>query len=243
MFTDMRYRVTVSNQATEPGDNQKSLYIAAIQLWVANVQVARALEREELARLEGIQRLIAVSKGYLPNAIRVCRRNKKADSRLAVLAIIHLGSDNDDGLCRLSVKRFAQILYRTEEAIRVALRDLEDGGEIGVEHSRRGNSYWPKIDAEAAYMSPSIGWLADALSERPRPAGRPEKISPSKLGNISSGENDPKQTPKIPPSKSGTYITKENRSRFDDHEATSYGSCFRGSDSATVVTFPSKGAL
>ena len=40
-------------------------------------------------------------------------RCRRLDSRLAVLAIIHLCSDNDDGLCRLSVKRFAQILYRT----------------------------------------------------------------------------------------------------------------------------------
>jgi hypothetical protein len=239
----MLHKAPASNQAAEPSGSEKSLYIAAIQLWVDNVQVARALERNELAQLEGIQRFIAVSKGYLPNAIRVCRRNKKADSRLAVLAVIHLCSDNDDGLCRLSVKRFAQILYRTEEAIRVALRDLEDGGEIAVEHSRRGNSYWPKIDAEAAYMSPSIGWLADALSEKPHRVGRPEKTTTSKVGDISKGEKSPKQTPEIPPSKPGTYITKGNRSKFEDHEATSYGSCFRGSDSATVVTFPSKGAL
>ncbi len=242
----MLQKVPASNRAAEPSDNLKSLYIAAIQLWVGNVRVARALEREELAQLEGIHRLIAVSKGYLPNAIRICRRNKKADSRLAVLAIIHLCSDNDDGLCRLSVKRFAQILDRTEEAIRVALRDLEVGGEIGVERSPRGNAYWPKIDAEIARMSPSMGWLADALSDKPRRVGRPEKISPSKLGAIFQGGNTPKQSGyiyRIPPSKAGTYIAKAHRSKFDDHEATSYGSYYRGGESATVVNFPAKGPL
>ena len=239
----MLQKVPASKQAAESSNSPKSLYIAAIQLWVENVQVARALEREELAQLEGVQRLIAVSKGLLPNIIRVCRRNKKADSRLGVLAIIHLSADNSEGLCRLSVARFAQLLGRTEEAIRVALRHLEDGGEIGVEHSHRGNNYWPKIDAEVANMSPSMGWLADALSTKPRPVGRPEKSSPSKLGYISRGENTPKQTLEIPPSKPGTYITDVHRSKFDDHEARTYGSCFRGSDSAAVVSFPGKGAL
>jgi hypothetical protein len=173
--------------ASEATDNRKSLYVAAIQLWVSSVQLAKAMEREDLAQLEGMQRHLALSKGLLPNIVRVCRRNPRADTRAAVLAIIHLLADNGEALCRLSVARFAQLLNRKEETIRAAIAGLEKGGEIGVCHSPYGNSYWPKIDAVVALMSPSpsMGWFADALSGKPLPRGRPKK-SPGRAGGFSA---------------------------------------------------------
>jgi hypothetical protein len=213
------------NEFDPANDNNQVIYMRAIQIWVAGRQLNNAMEREELAKLEGIQRHIAVSKGLLPNMIRVCRMNPRVDCKLAVLAIIHLLSDNNDGLCRLSIARFAQLLSRKEDNVRAAIDALEDEGidVIGVIRSRAGNSYWPKIDAELAHMSPSMGWFVDALSIKPKSAGRPlgsRKNYPQSTGDSYFGESvsTEKLSPvdgKTTPQSWGTYITNVNRYELD----------------------------
>jgi hypothetical protein len=173
--------------------SDKDEYIEAIRLWVSSVRLDEAMKREDLAQLEGIQRLIVLSRGLLPNIIRLCRRAKRADTRLGVLAIIHLCADNDDGLCRLSIVRFAQLLCRKEESIRDAILDLERGGEVHVEHSVNGNSYWPRIPTRVAHVNPSVGWIVDGLSDKPRTVGRPaRKRTPLTRGVLSEFGDDPK---------------------------------------------------
>jgi hypothetical protein len=217
--------------------DDKDEYINAIRLWVSSIRLDEAMERKELSQLEGIQRLIVLSKGLLPNIIRLCRRAKRADTRLGVLAIIHLCADNDDGLCRLSVARFAQLLCRKENCVREAISDLGRGGEIQIEQSSNGNSYWPRIPVAVAHMNPSVGWIIDALSDKPRTVGRPSKKYPpltqgvlSELGDdepplsgknrtrkISHNsaifaENTPPLRSEIPPPYAGTYTSKLNHS-------------------------------
>jgi hypothetical protein len=203
---------------------EKDEYIAAIQRWAGEVRLQKAMECVEIAEISGLNRHIVLSKGLLPNIVHLCRRTK-ADARPGLLAIIHLCADNDDGLCRLSVARMAQLLNRKDNNIRDALDSLEEGGEIGVCRSPSGNSYWPRMPAELASMNPSVGWFVDALSEKPQPAHRPRKgrkssvnLTPS-AGEGSSKEFHPDENNLTPfrsvtlPLLRGTYITKINPSK------------------------------
>ena len=155
-------------------NTRKSEYTAAIELWVQDLRECAALEREEIAQLEGVNRILVLAKGLLPNIVALCRKNKRADTRAAILVIIHFCADNSDGLCRLSVARFAKLLSRKEDTIRDALADLEEMGSIVIERTPRGNCYWPRIAAEIVELNPSLGWFIDALSEKPKPVGCPK---------------------------------------------------------------------
>ena len=192
-------------------EQRKAEYTEALQIWIGDMKLQRAMEREELAQLEGIERHLALSKGLLPNMIRVCRRHPRADTRLAVLAIVHLCSDNNEGLCRVGVMRMAELLGRKDENVRKALDDLEAGGEIGINRCRGlPNSYWPKIDASIARMSPSMGWFVDALSAKPAPRGRPA------TGKGTLGENVPRYrggitAPQIMSPADGKNVPREAR--------------------------------
>ncbi len=221
-------------QPSAANDNKREAYIQAIQLWVGNIRLQRAMSQQELGDLEGIQRHLALSKGLLPNLISLCRRNKRADSRASILAIVHLCADNNDGLCRLSVTRFAQLLDRSEQNIRDAISDLEEGGELGVNRSASGNSYWPRIDIEIAQMNPSMGWFMDALSDKPQASGRPLKVPQRKEGafpekvSVSDLEKvlQPKTHPlyaKKPPQRKGEHISLGlNHSEREEVRKASY---------------------
>jgi DNA-binding MarR family transcriptional regulator len=146
----------------------------AIQLYVGDIKLSKALERQELASLEGIQRHLALSKSLIPSVIRICRLHGRADSRTAVMVIVTLLCDNNDGLCRLSVKRLAQLLARDEGNIRATINSLEKDGLLRVERKEGfPHSYWPNVPAAIATMSPACAWFVDALSEKPAPRGRP----------------------------------------------------------------------
>lgn len=203
--------------------------MAAIQLWVGNIRLARAMERKELAQLSGIQRHLALSKGLLPNIIRVCRSHPRADTRLGVLAIIHLLADNNEGLCFLAVERFAELLSRKVDNVRLAIDALEKDGVIGIIRSKAGNSYWPKVDAEIAHMSPSMAWFVDALSHKPEPVGRPKKYPPADGGCFSGEsvyhENHTPLDPKMYPRRQGTHFSSSDHLKTDNQESAPH---FRG---------------
>lgn len=168
----------------------------------------KALKREELAQLEGIQRHLALSKSLLPNIIRICRRNRRADTRLAVLTLITLLCDNNEGVCRLSVIRMAELLSRKEDNVRKAINNLEAHGELFVNRvNGLPNSYWPRVPVEVSTMNPAMTWFVDALSTKPAPRGRPAtqpsmKCSPASGGPFENqSKNLPREASKSPPAK------------------------------------------
>ena len=246
-------RSSLANSSHQNSDN-KDEYIEALRLWVSSARLNEAMERKELAQLEGIHRLIVLAKGLLPNIIRLCRRAKRADTRMGVLAIVHLCADNDDGLCRLSVARFGQLLCRKDASVHEALSDLEAGGEIHIEHSPNGNSYWPRIPIGISHINPSMGWLVDGLSDKPRTTGRPsgkrtpltrgvlsnvdDVVSPSDLddfqqkndaSNLQQGVLHKKNVPPLRgetyPPYAGTYITKLNHSEEEIANKRDHSRC------------------
>ncbi len=108
----------------EERDEDERLYREAILRFVEEKRLENILGQGEIASLQGYARFCTLMKGKLVNTVRVCRRAQRADCRLAVLDIIHFCADNADGLCRLSVARFAQILNRDIRTIQRAIDDL-----------------------------------------------------------------------------------------------------------------------
>ena len=120
------------------------------------------------------------------------------------MILITLLSDNNDGMCRLSVKRIAKLLGRKEENVRLAIDTLEEGGELVVDRTDRGlpNSYSPAVPVVVATMNPAMTWFVDALSDKPVPRGRPrnsaEEKSPPQEGEYSD-EYSPPETGEFSP--------------------------------------------
>lgn len=159
-----------------PDDTRQQRFATAISLWVENFRLDMAMEREELARLEGIQRHLALSKSLIANTIRLCRAEKRADCRSAILLLITLLSDNNDGRCRLSTTRMAELLCRDQKTVRNAIDSLAQSGLIFVIRLSNGlpNSYYPAVPPAVATMSPNVAWFINALSAE-RKWGRPSR--------------------------------------------------------------------
>jgi tRNA-splicing ligase RtcB len=119
---------------------------------VGNKKLADAMTSKQLGELEGIQRHLALSKSLVANSIRICRTHKRADAKLAVNVLITLLCDNNQGLCSLTIKRMAELLDRTEENIRLAIRTLEADGTMNVNKTVGGlpNTYWPSVPRAVA---------------------------------------------------------------------------------------------
>jgi len=159
-------------------------FCKAIVLYVGNRRLDEALTREELGQLEGLQRVLALRNGLIANCVRHCRQNAGADVTIAVLTLITFMADNNDGICRLSVARMAQVFGRSERTIYRCLRDLEGGGLIGVvRNGQKGlpNWYWPTVPAGLAEVGASIVWFVDALSDKPKARIFPAFVDPTSI--------------------------------------------------------------
>lgn len=176
MLTD----TDVAVEATPDMPDRRESFCDVITAWVGEQRLAQAMAREELAQLEGLQRALALRNGVMLNLIRLCRINSRESCKSAVMALITFMSDNNDGLCRLSVKRMSQIFGRDARSIHTAIATLEADGLVGVNRlSGLANSYWPLIPRGMATANASVVWFADALSDAPR-HGRPAAVKPLK---------------------------------------------------------------
>jgi hypothetical protein len=230
MIQEANPRAVPGNNSLAAGQNiidlaeRRRLLTEAITIFVGQQKLVKALEREELAQLEGIQRHLALSKSLMPNIIRICRRNQRADTRLAVLVLITMLCDNNDGVCRLGVGRMAQLLNRKEDNVRLAIKDLEANGELFVSRvPGLPSCYWPMVPVEIATMNPAMTWFVDALSIVPASRGRPQNNPPRQRGDTppdsgvnpcpTAGEvkakNPPRGAPKTPPAEPPLDISIE----------------------------------
>jgi hypothetical protein len=164
-------------------EDRRQEFCKAITLWVGYMRLDQALERPDLGRLEGLQRVLALRNGLIANCVRWCHMNPRENCRPAVLVIITFMADNSDGLCRLSIRRIAQMLARDERTIHAAISALEKDSMIGV-NRRNGfaNSYYPKIPAALTEVGASVAWFADALSDKPK-----SRIYPAKDAELPTG--------------------------------------------------------
>jgi hypothetical protein len=157
------------NGAVPGAEDRRKFIQAQIAAWVGKLRLEAALAAESLGKLEGMRRLVALRSGLLLGVIRRCRANPRADTCLAVYALITFLSDNEDGLCWLSITRLCRILKRSREAIVNAIASLEADGLIGVNRSGGlASSYWPLVPAAFENVELNPLWIADALAPTAR---------------------------------------------------------------------------
>jgi hypothetical protein len=150
-------------------EERKAFIKQQIDLWVGNLRLDEALKAEELGQYSGIQKALLLRNGLLVGAVRHCRLNPRADSRMPILALITFLADNNEGICRLSVSRMCKILDRSRESIVTSIQFLEEDGQIGVSRKEGlPNCYWPLIPAALAELSANPVWFVDALAPKPR---------------------------------------------------------------------------
>jgi hypothetical protein len=139
-----------------------------IELWVGEKKLADAMTREELAQLEGFQRVLVLRNGALCAAINYIQQNPRADATLAVMILIAFLCDNNDGLCRVGIKRMAEVFHRTERAIGDIIDRLERADRIGVNRpSGLAASYWIKVPKRLADADAGAARFVNALSSKP----------------------------------------------------------------------------
>jgi hypothetical protein len=147
---------------------ERKAYIAdQITLWVGKERLYRTLTSEELGRLRGADKLIALRNSLIIGGIRHCRLHRRADTRLPVLTLITFLADNDDGICRLSITRMCKIFLRSRETVVASIVELEKDGQIDVIRSDGMVScYRPLVPAAPAALSANPVWFVDALTAK-----------------------------------------------------------------------------
>lgn len=165
-----------SGKASFSTNARRTEVISAIALYCDKVRLAERMDRDQIKNLEGLHRFTVLSKSTIPNAIIRLRQNPRESAGLAVLNLITLLCDNNEGICTLSIKRMAELFGRTERCIRGTIDSLEEDGLLNVERiDGFPNRYWPAVPSSLADLSPSIAWFVDALSTKPAARGRPTK--------------------------------------------------------------------
>jgi hypothetical protein len=179
-----------ANQAHDmPVEERKEYINQQITLWVGNLRLDAALTAEELGQYSGMQKALLLRNGLLVGAVRHCRLNPLADTRMSILALITFLADNNEGICYLSVSRMCEIFARSREAITKAIAALEKDGQIGINRKDGMPScYWPLLPAALAELSANPVWFVDALSTKPkyRLFGSPEEAIEAATADRSS---------------------------------------------------------
>jgi hypothetical protein len=156
-------------------DAKKVWFLAVLEDWTTAAKASRDQDATARKALKGNDRLHAHRRAELEGLARYYREHPRADVAPGLFSLIVLLSDNDEyGACYLSISRMAEVLSRTPDSIRDALRRLVAAGIIGTEE-RRGDSTlcWPLLHTSFG-DKPSLHWLVEYYSPR-RELGRPRK--------------------------------------------------------------------
>jgi hypothetical protein len=159
-------------QQSENNLKREDLFRQAIEGWVEGKR-AEIISRQELADMEGMERVLALRNGIIANIIAYCHMNPRADTTMAVLVIVTLLSDNANGYCYISAGRLAEVLSRSRQNIQSTLTSLVANGAL-IAEAVAGNTtrYTPAIHRIFAEKASAL-WFVTSLSEAPRDAGRP----------------------------------------------------------------------
>jgi hypothetical protein len=159
----------IGHNSGDDAQARKEFVAAQIVLWVGNLRLDQALKAAELGQVSGLQKALLLRNGHIVAAVRHCRLNPKADSRMSIYTLITYLADNNNGICHLSMTRMCKILKRSREAIVNGLNGLEEDGQIGVNRSSGMPScYWPLIPVALADLSANPVWFVDGLSDKPK---------------------------------------------------------------------------
>lgn len=168
------------NSGARDTDAQRrhDLNVIAISTWVGRRRVEEAISRKQLGDLSGLDRLVTLRNATLDNMHQFYLSNPAADAAAGVLTMICLLSDNSDGCCTVSVTRIAQFLCRSDRAISLALKRLEEDGCIKVERRRGASSLvWPVINPVYADHKDPMTWVLDAHAPTDRHVAPQKAVS------------------------------------------------------------------
>ena len=167
----------------------KAEYIAAIIHWTKTRQVADALTRDELKKLDSGSRLAALWRTSLEGMAHYLRCNPGADATLAVYKAICVLSDNDEGFGDMAQERLGRFLGRGRQNINECIGRLKEAEVVGFEpvpgSTDRVYPIVPRIFAQSGRQSI---WMFDAIAPyiphcKPgrKPKDRPLSTTPIEL--------------------------------------------------------------
>jgi hypothetical protein len=150
-------------------DDRKVWMHEQITKWVGEKKIEECLSALELGNLSMTEKAVAYRSILIIGGIRHCRAHARAEARMPILTLITYLSDNAKGVCVLSITKMQELLNRSRPCIIENILALETEGLIGVARvDGMPNSYWPRIPAALAEMSPNPVWVVEAVLGQPK---------------------------------------------------------------------------
>ncbi len=185
---------------------RRDAFVREIEAFARQRRPEEALSAAELGALDGLGRLAVQRQSLLDNFSQFYKDNPRADPAPAILLLITYYSDNEKGLCSLSLRRMGSFLHRDPRRISAAIQRLIDDKLIHREQMGDGtvtSLYFPWIHKSFGRITDPITWILDARSSSPlRQPGRP--LKPEKVPLSEDGV--PLAEDGVPPSEDGFNI-------------------------------------
>jgi hypothetical protein len=170
-------------------DDRKVWIQDQIVRWVGEKKIDECLSALELGNLSMTEKMVAYRSVLIMGGVRHCRNNPRAEARIPILTLIVYLSDNAKGTCHLSISEMQKMLMRSRQCIVDNILALEMDGSIGIARiNGMPNSYWPRIPAALAEMSPNPLWFVEAVTGAKRKVYRTveEAIAAATTGQSST---------------------------------------------------------
>jgi hypothetical protein len=165
---------------------RRARFTAEIEAFIANRRAGHALTAAEIGRL-GKGRLGALTKTLVLMMPDYYSANQNADAAPGVAVLLCAFSDNDTGICTLSIDRMALFLRRSANAVSAAIGRLEGAGLVTV-HRVPGHSSKYVVSAPRVLAVPTqLTWVLDALAPSQAPKKHGVRRDGMMQNNIQGG--------------------------------------------------------
>lgn len=178
---------------------RRARFIEELTKFATARRIEEALAPEQIGALGGLERLAAQRQSLLDNMAHFYAQNAHADPSPAVLLLITFYSDNNDGVCTLSLARMANFLSRSTRRISACIARLEEAQVIQVKRGSgtQTSRYSPWIHRSFGSTKDALTWIMDVRSpvvkvgQRGRPAKTPaqEKQGPGITTTSQTGDH------------------------------------------------------
>lgn len=143
----------------------KAEYVAAIEAWCSNRDMAQTLSPKDVGAMPHKSRMDAQRKALILNLVHYYRKHERADVAPGVAVIIHLLSDNDSGASTVSQVTMSKLFGRSVSSIADACRRLREDQIIVMGRGRYASTA-PVIPQAVASSYNHLAWLlAGAAAE------------------------------------------------------------------------------
>lgn len=200
-------------------DARRSRFIQELTNFANERRASEALTASQLGALDGLGRLAAQRQSLLDNFSQFYRDNPRADPAPAILLLITYYSDNNDGLCGLSLARIAGFLHRDVRRISAAIKRLIEAKLVHQERRGDGTNtslYYPWVHKAFGSTKDPITWILDTRSPF-RPRGRPSATETKNPGAPQQGCGPEDGFPKTHDGPEDGFNAEENQRSSENH--------------------------